>query len=206
MNNDNIGYIYILTNKSFPDYIKIGYTNNIKQRLNSLNTSTPYNYHVYATYQVFSNNADLLIHNIIDLLNPNLRFNEKINGKNHIKEFYKVKPEDAFKILSSIAKISNTEDKLIKFNQENEKKPLENLPFNVNVVNNYLKKDNLQNRFYLRERKNTNINLRIKPSTFNKFSSICKFFNYSQSDLFEIMLISMESQAIKQGWSLENNN
>lgn len=35
----NCGYIYILTNPSFPDYIKIGYANNIEERLEQLNRS-----------------------------------------------------------------------------------------------------------------------------------------------------------------------
>ena len=33
------GYIYILTNPSFPDYIKIGYATDIEERLEQLNRS-----------------------------------------------------------------------------------------------------------------------------------------------------------------------
>lgn len=32
----NLGYIYILTNPSFPDYVKIGYATDIEKRLEEL--------------------------------------------------------------------------------------------------------------------------------------------------------------------------
>ena len=35
--NDKKGVIYILTNPSFPDYVKIGYADNIDKRLKQLN-------------------------------------------------------------------------------------------------------------------------------------------------------------------------
>ena len=35
-----MGYIYILTNPSFPEYVKIGYAADVKQRLEELNRST----------------------------------------------------------------------------------------------------------------------------------------------------------------------
>lgn len=35
-----MGYIYILTNPSFPEYLKIGYAADVKQRLEELNRST----------------------------------------------------------------------------------------------------------------------------------------------------------------------
>lgn len=34
------GVIYILTNPSFPQYVKIGYATDVKQRLDELNRST----------------------------------------------------------------------------------------------------------------------------------------------------------------------
>ena len=48
------GVIYILTNPSFPDYVKIGYATNIEQRLRQLNCSEtiPYAFRVYAVYEV----------------------------------------------------------------------------------------------------------------------------------------------------------
>ena len=46
------GVIYILTNPSFPQYIKIGYATDIKQRIDELNRSTavPFAFRIYATY------------------------------------------------------------------------------------------------------------------------------------------------------------
>ena len=47
------GYIYILTNPSFPDYVKIGFATNIENRLRQLNRSEtiPYAFRVYAVYK-----------------------------------------------------------------------------------------------------------------------------------------------------------
>lgn len=35
-----MGYIYILTNPSFPQYVKTGYATDVKQRLDELNRSS----------------------------------------------------------------------------------------------------------------------------------------------------------------------
>lgn len=52
---ENKGYIYILTNPSFKEYVKIGYADNVENRLRQLNNSecTPFAFRVYATYEVF---------------------------------------------------------------------------------------------------------------------------------------------------------
>ena len=44
------GVIYILTNPSFPQYVKIGYADNIEARLRQLNNSEciPFAFRVYA--------------------------------------------------------------------------------------------------------------------------------------------------------------
>ena len=72
---DKSGVIYILTNPSFPEYVKIGYADDIDKRLQQLNRSEciPFAFRVYATYEVNSRLSDLKIHSIIDKLNPNLR-------------------------------------------------------------------------------------------------------------------------------------
>lgn len=48
------GYIYILTNPSFKDYVKIGYADNVEERVKQLNSSecTPFAFRIYATYEV----------------------------------------------------------------------------------------------------------------------------------------------------------
>ena len=40
--NNICGSIYILTNPSFPDYVKIGYSKNVVERINKLNNSFIY--------------------------------------------------------------------------------------------------------------------------------------------------------------------
>ena len=48
--SDTKGVIYILTNPSFPDYVKIGYADDIDKRLKQLNRSEciPFAFRVYA--------------------------------------------------------------------------------------------------------------------------------------------------------------
>ena len=108
------GVIYILTNPSFPDYVKIGYANNIERRLHELNRSEciPFAFRVYATYEVDSRLSDKKIHAIIDKLNPKLRSIESFNGQKRVREFYAMPPEDAYDILMAIAEIHGCEDKL----------------------------------------------------------------------------------------------
>ena len=110
------GYIYILTNPSFPDYVKIGYAKNVQQRVDELNASTavPFAFRIYATYEVDSELSDKKLHSILDKLNPELRSKENINGKTRVREFYAMSPEDAYSILEAIAEINNYRNKLVK--------------------------------------------------------------------------------------------
>lgn len=116
------GVIYILTNPSFPDYVKIGYADNIEKRLQQLNRSEciPFAFRVYATYEVNSRLSDLKIHTIIDKLNPNLRSIDNFNGQKRVREFYAMSAEDAYSILEAIAEIHGCTDKLmlVKPNEE----------------------------------------------------------------------------------------
>ena len=115
MNNmDNKGVIYILTNPSFPEYVKIGYADNLEIRLRQLNRSEciPFAFRVYATYEVNSRLSDVKIHSIIDKLNPNLRSIETTSGQKRVREFYAMSPEDAYSLLEAIAEIHGCSDKL----------------------------------------------------------------------------------------------
>lgn len=114
--NEEKGYIYILTNPSFPELIKIGYANDVNERIKQLNNNEglPYAFRIYATYGVKERLTDKEVHNIIDTLNPTLRCQEEINGKSRRREFFKMEAEDAYAIFQAIAKISGTQDKLIK--------------------------------------------------------------------------------------------
>ena len=114
------GVIYILTNPSFPDYVKIGYAHNIETRLKQLNRSEtiPFAFRVYAVYEVESELTDKDLHKLIDKLNPDLRTSENFDGKERVKEFYAMSAEDAYGLLECIAKISGTLDRLQRLTPE----------------------------------------------------------------------------------------
>ena len=106
---DKTGVIYILTNPSFPEYVKIGYADDIERRLQQLNRSEciPFAFRVYATYEV------------------NLRSIENFNGKQRVREFYAMSPEDAYSILEAIAEIHGCADKLKLIAMDEEQKQAE---------------------------------------------------------------------------------
>lgn len=112
-----MGYIYILTNPSFPQFVKIGYATDVEQRLDELNRSSavPFAFRVYATYEVDSVLSDKKLHSILDKLNPTLRSMEEIDGRKRIREFYAMTPEDAFSILEAIAEINGYKHRLKKW-------------------------------------------------------------------------------------------
>lgn len=109
------GVIYILTNPSFPKYVKIGYSDNINKRLEELNRSEciPFAFRLYAYYEVENRLSDKKVHELIDGLNPELRSVENINGKERKREFYAMPKEQAYGILKSIATINNLEKNLV---------------------------------------------------------------------------------------------
>ncbi len=120
MKNIKKGVIYILTNPSFPEYVKIGYAADIEKRLKQLNRSEtiPFAFRVYAVYDVESELTDKELHKLIDALNPDLRTIETFDGKERVKEFYAMSAEDAYNLLECIAKISGTKDRLKRLTPE----------------------------------------------------------------------------------------
>lgn len=108
------GYIYILTNPAFPQFVKIGFATDVSKRLHSLNSSpaVPYSFRVYAIYEVDKNLADLKIHSMIDKLNPSLRTIERMNGKKRVREYYEMSAQDAYSIFEAMAQLHGTEDRL----------------------------------------------------------------------------------------------
>ena len=113
--NDTVGYIYILKNPSFPDYIKIGYADDVYSRLKTLNdkSAVPFAFRLYAYYKVNHRLEDKTVHEIIDKLNPSLRAKDNIDGKERKREFFEMSAEDAYDILRCIAKINGLEDNLV---------------------------------------------------------------------------------------------
>jgi hypothetical protein len=117
-----MGYIYILKNPSFPDYVKIGYADNVEDRVKQLNSSecTPFAFRIYATYEVSSRLMDKQIHSIIDKLNPTLRSIDEYNGQKRVREFYAMSAEDAYSIFYAMAEINDCQHKLKKWKVSDE--------------------------------------------------------------------------------------
>lgn len=105
--SDNDGYIYVLTNPSFPEYVKIGYANNVDERVAQLNRSecTPFAFKKYAVLHVTSRLADKNVHKLIDRFKPELRAKENVNGKMRIREFFAMSAKEAVEILDTIGSI-----------------------------------------------------------------------------------------------------
>ena len=110
------GVIYILTNLSFQDYVKIGYADDVNKRLKELNRSEciPFAFRLYAYYEVPQRLPDKKLHELIDMINPDLRAIEEFDGKRRTREFYNMTSEKAYKILQAIAQINGLEDNLHK--------------------------------------------------------------------------------------------
>lgn len=133
MKKEEQGVIYILTNPSFPEYVKIGYADDVKKRLAQLNRSecTPFAFRVYAVYEVDSRLSDKKVHGIIDKLNLNLRSIETVEGKTRVREFYAMDAEDAYSILEAIAEINGRADNLHKIELNEEEKEAEEMAENI---------------------------------------------------------------------------
>ncbi len=114
MANNKSGVIYVLTNPSFPEYVKIGYADNLEKRLTDLNRSEclPFAFRAYCVYEVDGRLKDKDVHALIDKINPELRAIETFDGKPRVREFYNISAEDAYEILYSIATISGTVGRL----------------------------------------------------------------------------------------------
>lgn len=108
------GVIYILTNPSFPDYIKIGYADDVEKRVQHLNNSeaVPFSFRIYATFDVMERLTDIKLHKFIDTINPELRSREQIGDRIRIREFYHISPEEMYSAFENMAEINGTKDRL----------------------------------------------------------------------------------------------
>lgn len=109
-----MGYIYIMTNPAYQGYIKIGSTRKtVEQRRFelSLPEGVMFPFEVYAYYESANDIDDKTLHDMIDTINPSLRVNKR-------REFYKMSPQEAYKLLEAIAKITGTVEKLTLVNDE----------------------------------------------------------------------------------------
>lgn len=119
---DKIGYIYVLTNPSFPEYVKIGYADNVDARVAQLNRSecTPFAFKKYAVLPVANRLADKNVHKLIDRFKPELRAKENVNGKIRVREFFAMTAQEAVEILDTIGGIYGEKPQL--FEQTTEEK------------------------------------------------------------------------------------
>lgn len=145
--SDHIGVVYILTNPSFPEYVKIGYADDVNKRLSSLNSSEciPFAFRLYAFYEVNERLKDLQIHDMIDKINPELRSIDTFNGKPRKREFYKMCKEDAYNILDCIATLSGTNNRLhLNENSDNtiDKDEAAEIDTTIYKIETYLKNKN----------------------------------------------------------------
>lgn len=106
------GYIYIMTNPSLLNMVKIGYADNVEERRKQLSTTAlPYEYEIYATYETTGKLEDKKLHKLIDSLNPELRVSRN-------REFFIMTPEEAYSLLEAIAMISGSQNKLQKMKND----------------------------------------------------------------------------------------
>ena len=143
--HDKDGVVYILTNPSFREYVKIGYADDMQKRLRELNRSEciPYAFRVFATYRVKERLSDIAIHKMIDKINPNLRTIETFDGKERKKEFYAMSADDAYDIFKTIATLSSTTDRLSRCTPEGHEILDEKMAAEVESENKYFEEDHL---------------------------------------------------------------
>lgn len=198
------GYIYLLTNPLFPQYTKIGYTKDLKQRLKAIqSTIVPVRYKLYATYKISvdTHSPDFFIHQLIDRINPKIRFHGNYKGNVYVNEFFKMKAEEVFNVLLCIAKLNNSEENLTLYEQNDCDTRIKEIPFNAEIANKYMAMHGfLECRDINCEKKKCTMTLIAKPSVHEKFKSISNFYGYSGAEMFEILIASLENQALSDGW------
>ena len=105
----NKGIVYILTNPCLDGWVKIGMSekDDIQDRLDELNnpSNIPLSFRAYVIYRVENPLAvEKCIHSLIDTIDDTLRaIEQRDNGRNRKREFFKISPEKAFEIFRQIA-------------------------------------------------------------------------------------------------------
>ena len=142
-----MGFIYILTNPSFKEWVKIGYADDVNERVKQLNSNecTPFAFRIYATYEVTNRLMDKKMHTIIDKLNRNLRSIDEYNGQRRVREFFAISPEDAYAIFEAMAEINDCRHKLRKYDPTPEHRAEEELAEEITVEAECRKKDRCPN-------------------------------------------------------------
>jgi len=140
--------IYILTNPSFPNYVKIGKTTDLKQRVKTLSNPTclPFSFRVHAVYKVSNKDLDVVekaIHNLIDKIDYDLRAREQTDsGRSREREFFAIDAENAFEILKQIAILRGDEANLTRVKQSKQERAEEQTARTVEVQASRIKAAN----------------------------------------------------------------
>ena len=160
---EKAGVIYILTNPSFPEYVKIGYADDVEKRLAQLNRTecTPFAFRLYATYNVPDRLADKKLHSLLDMFDANLRAVDELNGKKRVKEFYAMKPEKAYHALELIADLTDTADGLVLYEVSNKDKNEDELANSIRRPKFNFKSLGIKPGEYLEYVHNTSIKVKV---------------------------------------------
>ena len=119
--------IYIMTNPSFKEYVKIGWADDVERRKKELDGSTavPFSFKIFATLEVKdrgSKRSDIFVHNLIGMLRPELRSVEKNEAGKIIRqrEFFQMEADEAYELLEQISGL--TGGKLVKYEETKKEK------------------------------------------------------------------------------------
>ncbi len=118
---EKMGVVYVLTNPAMPGWVKIGYADDLKNRLKSLNNSTavPLPFEVYAYYETPFRLVDKNIQDLIDTINSELRAVTEVEGRQRKREFYHMKPDQAYHVLYALAGVHNRTDAVVLVQENN---------------------------------------------------------------------------------------
>lgn len=91
--NSPDGWLYVITNPSWPDWVKIGVTRDLSARLSTYNTGSPYPEVDYRFFSyIFHENARFIEKEIHTSLSD-------LTGNSHSNEWYRMKPDDAYSMV-----------------------------------------------------------------------------------------------------------
>lgn len=106
--------IYILTNRAFPNFIKIGCIDDIDKKLKQMNRNEilPFEFQLYAEFNVDSTLADKELTKLLSGLINSESTTEASEGRENCTGFFAITAEEGYSLLESIAKITGTTDRL----------------------------------------------------------------------------------------------
>ena len=114
-----IAGIYILKNTSFPGFVKIGYSKDVEDTVEQLNSSeaTPFPFRIFAIYEVpdgyDDNNSQQAIERVF--LKASGTTVDELIRETRKRKFYSISDKDAYQTLHDLALLHGNEDKLQMF-------------------------------------------------------------------------------------------